>query len=193
MSPLTMTGILHALLHLADEGPIGAAVIELAAGAAVDGDHLDAALCSAMRARLRRIAVGVRPSPCASSASPAASRPSPSPRGCGAAWVSSRISDEPAWPLTTFFTGQPKLMSMMRGAAILVELRRLGHHLGLAAGELHGHRKFLGRVLRHQQGLARFADHRLAGDHLGHDQARARLASPDGGTACPSRPTWARG
>src|SRR5688572_5470795 len=29
-----------------------------------------------------------------------------------AAWTSSRISEEPAWPLTTFFTGQPKLMSM---------------------------------------------------------------------------------
>ena len=26
---------------------------------------------------------------------------------------SSRISAEPAWPFTTFFTGQPKLMSMM--------------------------------------------------------------------------------
>ena len=26
---------------------------------------------------------------------------------------SSRISEEPAWPLTTFFTGQPKLMSTM--------------------------------------------------------------------------------
>ena len=30
-----------------------------------------------------------------------------------AAWTSFRISEEPAWPLTTFFTGQPKLMSMM--------------------------------------------------------------------------------
>jgi hypothetical protein len=30
-----------------------------------------------------------------------------------AAWTSSRISAEPAWPFTTFFTGQPKLMSMM--------------------------------------------------------------------------------
>ncbi len=29
------------------------------------------------------------------------------------AWTSSRIKAEPAWPLTTFFTGQPKLMSMM--------------------------------------------------------------------------------
>ena len=30
-----------------------------------------------------------------------------------AAWTSSRISEEPAWPFTTFFTGQPKLMSMI--------------------------------------------------------------------------------
>ncbi len=30
-----------------------------------------------------------------------------------AACTSSRISEEPAWPFTTFFTGQPKLMSMM--------------------------------------------------------------------------------
>ena len=29
-----------------------------------------------------------------------------------AAWISSRMSAEPAWPLTTFFTGQPKFMSM---------------------------------------------------------------------------------
>ena len=64
-----------------------------------------------------------------------------------AACTSSRISAEPAWPLTTFFTGQPKLMSMMPRAAIGIELRRLGHDLRLAAGELHRHRLLVGAAL----------------------------------------------
>ena len=39
------------------------------------------------------------------------------------------------------------------GAAIGVEARRLGHHRGLAAGELHRHRLLLGRVLGHASGI----------------------------------------
>ncbi len=51
-------------------------------------------------------------------------------------------------------------------AAIGVELGRLGHDTRLAAGELHRHRLFLGAALCHRQRLSRFADHRLARDHL---------------------------
>ena len=36
-----------------DEAPVGDAGVELLAGAAVDGDHADAGLASAMRARAR--------------------------------------------------------------------------------------------------------------------------------------------
>jgi hypothetical protein len=56
---------------------------------------------------------------------------------------------------------------------ILVELGGLGHHFGLAAGELHRHRELFGGVLGHQQRLAILAHHRGAGDHFGDDEARA--------------------
>ena len=39
MSPLTITGSATASLTLADEAPVGRALVHLAAGAAVDGDH----------------------------------------------------------------------------------------------------------------------------------------------------------
>ena len=59
------------------------------------------------------------------------------------------------------------------GAAVGLELRRLGHHPRLAAGELHRHWLFLGAALRHQQRLPGVADGRFAGDHLGDDQGCA--------------------
>ena len=59
------------------------------------------------------------------------------------------------------------------GAAILVELGGLGHHMRLAAGKLHRHRRFLGHILGHAQRLAVLPDHRFAGDHLGHHQPGA--------------------
>ena len=59
------------------------------------------------------------------------------------------------------------------GTAIGVELRRLGHDLRLAAGQLHRHRLLLGAALRHRQRLPCLADRRLAGDHLGNDERGA--------------------
>ncbi len=77
-----------------------------------------------------------------------------------------------AWPFTTFFTGQPKLMSMIAAPRSSFSLARLGHHLGLAAGELDRHREFFRRILGHQQGLAILPHHRRRRDHLGDDEPR---------------------
>src|SRR5690606_34982147 len=58
------------------------------------------------------------------------------------------------------------------GAAVLVELGRLGHLRWAASGELQRHR-FLDRVpSRFLKALARLADHRRAGDHLCHIETR---------------------
>src|SRR5579885_1379268 len=101
----------HGILHRAHELPIGASLVKLAARAAVDRHHANAALFRDLR-EARCIAVGGVP------ARPHLERhwKSHGPdgrlenaRGC----ASSRISAEPAWPFTTFFTGQPKLMSMI--------------------------------------------------------------------------------
>src|SRR5262249_28737922 len=58
---------------------------------------------------------------------------------------------------------------------ISVELRRLGHDLGVAACELHRHRLLFGTIARHRQRLPGLADHRLAGDHFRHDETRPQL------------------
>ena len=60
-----------------------------------------------------------------------------------------------------------------RRAAIFVELGGLGHHLGLAAGQLHRHGELLRGVPGHQERLAVLPYHGCRGDHLGHDQAGA--------------------
>ena len=74
MSPLTMTGIFTASLTSAHEAPIGLAVVELAAGAAMDGDHADAAVLGDAGQAAGRCGWH-RPSRCASSRLPAASPP----------------------------------------------------------------------------------------------------------------------
>jgi hypothetical protein len=79
----------------------------------------------------------------------------------------SRISALPAYWPTTLRTGQPKLMSMI-AAPVLVEPGGLAHRVGVAADELHRDRLLDAVPLGLLQTLARLADHRLAGDHLGH-------------------------
>ena len=60
-----------------------------------------------------------------------------------------------------------------RGAAVGIKLGRLGHFRWRAAGELERNRLFHRIPRRFLQRLTRFADHRRAGDHLGHIQTRA--------------------
>ena len=60
-----------------------------------------------------------------------------------------------------------------RGAAVFVQLGRFGHLLRRATGKLHRDR-FFDRIPDHLlKRLTRFPDRRLAGDHLGHGEARA--------------------
>ncbi len=114
--------------------------VELLARAAMHRHHADAGTP-------RRCAPGAAhsgwhgPSPCASSASPAPAPRAPSPSRMRAAAASSRISAEPAiCPTATFFTGQPKLMSIRSAPRSDRDARRLGHRRRVAAGQLHGRR-----------------------------------------------------
>ena len=103
MSPLTTTGIDDRVLHGAHRGPVGRALVELAARAAVHGDQLHAGGFGAAR-KLRRVERARRPSRAASSASPAPRPRRPSPRSASAhdrdrASAPSRTSRRsPAWP-----------------------------------------------------------------------------------------------
>ena len=91
------------------------------------------------------------------------------------AWTSSRIREEPAWPLTTFFTGQPKLMSMSAAPRSSLSFAASAITSGsqpaswTAIGNSSGEFCAINMVWRE------FADHRLAGDHLRHDEAGAGL------------------
>ena len=170
MSPLAITGIDDRLLHLADEAPIGAAGVELAARAAVHRDHADAAGFGNLR-QARRVAVVVVPARAHLQGDRQIDRLDgrlEDARGVQfvahqrrAGMAVDHLLDRAA----EIDVDQPR-------AAVGVELRGLGHDLRLAAGELHRHRLLLGAALRHRQRLARLADRRLAGDHLGNDQRR---------------------
>ena len=98
-------------LDVGDERPVGMAVIEIAARAAMHGQHLDAALLGDAR-EVGGVAVGRIPARAHLERHRQLHRLDRRLENL-AAWTSSRISEEPAWPLTTFFTGQPKLMSMI--------------------------------------------------------------------------------
>ena len=82
-------------------------------------------------------------------------------------------SAEPATTLQTFFAGQPMLMSMICGAAVDVEARRLGQHLRVGAGDLHRDRARLAGVVEAQARLARLAQLGAGGHHLGDRERRA--------------------
>ena len=60
-----------------------------------------------------------------------------------------------------------------RRAALLVQLGGFGHDVRLATGELDRHRLLSWIPHRLLQRLARFSNHRLAGDHLADRQAGA--------------------
>ena len=101
----------------------------------------------------------------------------------GGSWSSCAGTGRPAWgrvPRTASRAACARAQSRPTSAIsachcsnFVVELRRLGHLLGRAAGELHRDR-LLDRVPdRLLQRLAGLADRRLAGDHLGHGQPGA--------------------
>ncbi len=84
-----------------------------------------------------------------------------------AAAASSRISAEPAcWPSATFFTGQPKLMSIRSAPRSTASRAASAIASGLAAGELERADATRAIHLGHRQRLLVLADHRPGGDHL---------------------------
>ena len=60
-------------------------------------------------------------------------------------------------------------------AAILGHTGGFGQDFGLAAGQLHRQKALVRLPLRHSERLAVFPDHRLAGEHLGHNQFRSEF------------------
>ena len=168
MSPLAMTGIATAVLDLADEFPIGGAGVELAARAAVHADHANAA-CFGNPSEPGRIAAAVVPAGAHLQGDRQVHR------------LDRRLENARGMRFVAHQrrAGMAVDHLLHRAAeidvddprpAIGVELGRLGHHPRLAAGELHRHRLLIGAALRHRHRLARLADHRLAGDHLGDDK-----------------------
>ncbi len=161
----------HRFLDLADEAPVGMAVIELVAGAAMHGDHLHAGILGDARQGRRVAAVHV----------PAGAHLQ---RHRQVDRLDHRRDDVAGQLLVAHQRRAGIAIDHLlhrtahidvddRGAAVLVELGGFRHHLGLAAGQLNRHGEFLGAGGRHLHGLAVGADHGLAGDHLGHDQAGA--------------------
>ena len=109
-----------------------------------------------------------------------------------AACTSSRISDEPAWPFTTFFTGQPKLMSMIAAPRSSLSLAASAITSGSQPaswtdmGNSSGEFLAISSVLRFSR--------TIAAEAIISDTTRpAPPASPSGGKACRSRPTSAPG
>ena len=111
MSPLTITGIETASLTLRTKRPVGLALVQLASRAAVYRDHLHAEILGDAR-KFGRVEAVVVP------AHPRLERHRHLDRldrgfDDRGRERRSRISAEPAQPFTTFFTGQPMLMSMI--------------------------------------------------------------------------------
>src|SRR5579872_3546351 len=161
------------LLHLANKGPIGASLIELAAGAAMDGHHADAAFLrdprEAWRVAVRLVPAGAHLE-CHRQFDGAHHRLEDAR---GLAFVAHQCRTGMAVHHLLDRTAEIDVDE--GGAAIFIELRRLRHHRRLAAGELHRHRVFLRRGRGHQHGLAGLPDHRLARDHLGNHQPHPLL------------------
>ena len=159
------------LLHLAQEGPIGAAVVELAARAAMNRDHPDAAILGDA-GQPRRVAAGMVPAGAHLQGHRQVHR------------LDRRLQDPRRMNLVAHErrAGMTVHHLLHRAAEIdvdesrtpvLVQLRRLGHHLGLAAGKLDRHGQLLRAALGHEQGFPRLADEGLAGDHFRDDEPRA--------------------
>ena len=136
MSPLTTSGMEIASLDRAHRVPVGVALVELAARAAMHGDHAHAGVLRAARelGRIDRCVVPAEPHlQRHRHAMPRRRSPrSASAHDRGRASAPSRTAS-PA----TYFAGQPMLMSMICGAGGFGDARALRHPVRLAAGELH--------------------------------------------------------
>ena len=182
MSPLTITGIADRLLHLADEGPIGGARVELQrvrpCTVTMRMPH-----SSAMRARRGALQAVMVPAHAHLQRHRHRHRLDRRFEDARGGDLVAHQRGAGAWPTATFFTGQPKLMSMMAAPRSSVSRAASAMTVRLAAGELHRHRSSSAVDLGHLQGLAVLPHHRLAGDHLARPPARAPCAWPAGGTA----------
>ena len=161
----------HGFFDVADPRPIGFAFVELLARAAMDRQRFDAAFLRDL-GKLGRI-LGIR---VPAQAHLQRDRHFHRLDGC---FQNARGGDLVAhqgrarMAVDHFFHRAAKIDVDDRCPAIFVELGSLGHHTGLTARQLHGHRKFFRRGARHKQRLAVLADHRLAGDHLRNHQSCA--------------------
>ena len=162
----------HRLLHFSDELPVRPSPIELAAGAPVDRDHLNAAVLGDF-GKAGRVACALVPT------GPHLQRHRQVNR------LDRGLEDARGVDLVThqsrsgvaldhFLDRTAEVDIDDRGPPVLVELGRLRHDLGLVAGELNRHGVLLGAVRRHFHGPAGPADHGLAGDHLGDDKPGAQ-------------------
>ena len=161
----------HRRLHRADEPPVRFALVELAARAAMHRDHADAAILRDP-GQARRVAAVVVPAGAHLERHRKIDRLD---RGFENARGVKFVAHQRRAGVTVhhLFHRAAEIDVDDGGAAIGVELRRLGHHRGLATGELHRHRLLVMFAFRHRQRAAAFADHRLAGDHLRHHQPGA--------------------
>jgi hypothetical protein len=161
----------HRLLDPAHEIPIGGAVVELAAGAAVHRDHANAARLGDAR-QLRRVAAGLVPAGAHLERDREVDR-----RDRGLHDAPGQVGfahQRRAGGLVDHLLDRTTEVDVdQRRAAVGIEPRRLGHDFGLAAGQLHRHGEDLGAALGQLHRLPGLADHGLAGDHLRDHQPGA--------------------
>ena len=156
-------------LDSADERPVGAVAIHLVARATVDGDHLRAQILGNVR-ELGGVEAAMVPAhahfhrdgdidgfDCSGD------------QACGERQVTHQRRTCVA--IDDFLHRAAHVDVDNCRAAICVELGGFGHFAGRASGKLHRDGFLDGIPRRFLQRLARFADHRLAGDHLGDIEA----------------------
>jgi hypothetical protein len=163
------------LLDPSHESPIGRAAIHLAAGPAVNRDRLNAAVLGDS-GQARCVAALVVP------AGPHLEGHRQGNRGRRGGQDPRRqafVAHQRRAGLLVdhFFHRATEVDVDDRGTPVLVESRRLGHGLGVAARQLHRHRRLrliagreLARILNPLPGRS---DHRVAGDHLRDHQPSA--------------------
>ena len=167
--------MLHRVLHLPDKVPVGAAGVELLAGAAVHRDHADAAVLRDAR-QPRRVQAGVVPAHAHLQRHRHRHRPH------------RRLQDARRRRLVAHQRGAGQLADRDLfhraaeidvddvGAAIDRDPRRLGHRRRVAAGELHrGGLPLWPSSSAIRRVVAVLPHHRPGGDHLGYHQPGAKL------------------
>ena len=159
------------VFHFPDEGPVGAALIHLIAGAAVDGNHLDAQVfCNAGHlGRVKALMV-------------------PAHAHFNGHWHIDRFHgrfhqlgrqrhlshERRACKLSDDFANRAAEVDVDdRRAIALLQLGRFAHRTRITANELHRNRLFGLVPFRLLHRLARLANSCLTCDHLGHVKARA--------------------